>query len=193
MRHGSGLPNPVFLRTPDFKEWVVYWTKKNGEVWFVKGWKEFVKHYSLGYGALVVFNYKGSFHIDVLIHDTSGVEIDYLSPSNGSANTENVNTEDEDEDEDVHTDVILKTVNATENEQNASPMPLTVCSPPRGETRMWKVKSHNVKQVKAGVGPSDKGTNGTNVRTLIRHEGMLFMKISLLHLKHLKNKYTVTS
>ena len=174
----GGLPNPVSLRTPDFKEWVVYWTKNNGGVWFVKGWKKFVQNYSLGHGHLVVFNYKGTSQIDGIIFDPSALEIDYLSSCNGNGS---VNT---------NTAVIVKTVNTTENDQNASPMPLRVCTRPCGETGMWKVKRHNVKQVKAGVGPSDKGTN---VGTLIRHKGMLFMKISLVHLKYLKNKYTLTS
>lgn len=59
-------------------EWKVNWTKQNGEVWFEKGWKEFVEHYSLDHGHLIFFKYEGTSQIDVLILDQSALEIDYL-------------------------------------------------------------------------------------------------------------------
>jgi len=58
-------------------EWKVNWTKQNGEVWFEKGWKEFVEHYSLDQGRLIFFKYEGTSQIDVLILDQSALEIDY--------------------------------------------------------------------------------------------------------------------
>ncbi|ESW14855.1 hypothetical protein PHAVU_007G022900 [Phaseolus vulgaris] len=99
-RYGGSLPNPVSLRASDFKEWVVYWTEKNGEVWFEKGWKEFAENYSLSYGYFVVFKYSGTSQIDVLILDKSALELDCLSSANASVNP----------------------VNATEKEQNARPV-----------------------------------------------------------------------
>lgn len=75
-RYGGGLSNPVFLRPPDSKEWEVHWTKENGEVWFQKGWKEFVEYYSLEHGHFVLFKYNGTSLIDVLILDRSAIEID---------------------------------------------------------------------------------------------------------------------
>ncbi|XP_020211028.2 LOW QUALITY PROTEIN: putative B3 domain-containing protein Os03g0621600 [Cajanus cajan] len=77
MRYGSGLPNPVFIKPPDGTEWKVYWTTQNGEVWLEKGWKQFVEHYSLDQGHLIFFEYQGTSHIDVLIHDQSSLEIEY--------------------------------------------------------------------------------------------------------------------
>ncbi|KAK7280572.1 hypothetical protein RJT34_25636 [Clitoria ternatea] len=76
-RYGSGLPNPVFIKPPDGTEWEVHWTKRNGEVWFEKGWKEFVENYPLDHGHLVVFKYEGTSQMDVLILDQSSTEIDY--------------------------------------------------------------------------------------------------------------------
>ncbi|MED6175910.1 hypothetical protein PIB30_082778 [Stylosanthes scabra] len=77
-RHGSALSNPVFLKPPDGTLWKVYWTKKNSnEVWFVKGWKEFTKNYSLNEGHLVLFKYEGTSQFDVIILEMNDLEIDY--------------------------------------------------------------------------------------------------------------------
>jgi len=70
------LWNPVFLRPPDDTEWKVHWTEQNGEIWFEKGWKEFVENYSLDHGHFVFFTFDGTSKIDVLIlhqsfHDPS--------------------------------------------------------------------------------------------------------------------------
>ncbi|KAK7343348.1 hypothetical protein VNO77_12013 [Canavalia gladiata] len=78
-RYGGGLPNPVYIKPPDGIEWKVYWTKQNGEVWFVNGWKEFVENYCLDEGYLVVFKYEGTSQIDVLILDHTSIEIEYLT------------------------------------------------------------------------------------------------------------------
>ncbi|XP_057426683.1 B3 domain-containing transcription factor VRN1-like [Lotus japonicus] len=78
-RYGGGLSNPVLLKPPDGTEWEVYWTRQNSEVWFQKGWKEFAQNYSLDHGHLVVFEYEGTSHFDVLILDQSALEIDYPS------------------------------------------------------------------------------------------------------------------
>ncbi|TKY50758.1 B3 domain-containing protein [Spatholobus suberectus] len=78
-KYGDGLPNPLFMKPPDGTEWEVYWAKQNGEVWFEKGWKEFVEHYSLDQGHLVFFKYEGISKIDVFILDQSAIEIDYPS------------------------------------------------------------------------------------------------------------------
>ncbi|CAJ1977584.1 unnamed protein product [Sphenostylis stenocarpa] len=78
-RYGGGLSNPVSLKSPDIKEWVVHWTKENGDIWLEKGWKEFVENYSLVRGHLVLFKYAGTSNIDVLILDQSGLELDYSS------------------------------------------------------------------------------------------------------------------
>ncbi|KAL2324005.1 hypothetical protein Fmac_023063 [Flemingia macrophylla] len=76
-RYGEGLSNPVFLKPLDGTEWKVHFTNQNGEVWFKKGWKEFVENYSLDHGHLVLFKYEGTSNMEVLILDQTGLEIDY--------------------------------------------------------------------------------------------------------------------
>ncbi|KAK7280570.1 hypothetical protein RJT34_25634 [Clitoria ternatea] len=76
-RYGGGLPNPVLIKPPDGTEWEMHWTKRNGEVWFEKGWKEFVENYSLDHGHLVVFKYNGTSQIDVIMLHQDALEIDY--------------------------------------------------------------------------------------------------------------------
>ncbi|KAK7270187.1 hypothetical protein RIF29_23147 [Crotalaria pallida] len=76
-RYGLGMPNPVFLKPPDGTEWKVTWTKKNGEFWFEKGWKEFTENYSLDHGDLVMFKYEGTSQFDVIIVDKGNLEIEY--------------------------------------------------------------------------------------------------------------------
>ncbi|XP_061336822.1 B3 domain-containing transcription factor VRN1-like isoform X2 [Gastrolobium bilobum] len=57
-RYGGNMPNPMFLKPPDGTEWEVFWTKKDGDIWLQKGWKEFATYYSLDHGHLVLFEYK---------------------------------------------------------------------------------------------------------------------------------------
>ncbi|RDX82046.1 putative B3 domain-containing protein, partial [Mucuna pruriens] len=78
-KYGGGLPNPVFIKPPDGTEWKVYWTHQNGEIWFEKGWKQFVEHFSLHHGHVIFFTYGGTSQIDVLILDQSALEINYPS------------------------------------------------------------------------------------------------------------------
>ncbi|XP_014512001.2 B3 domain-containing transcription factor VRN1-like [Vigna radiata var. radiata] len=138
-KYGSFLPNPVFLRPPDSKEWVVYWTEENGEVWLDKGWKEFTENYSLSYGYFVMFKFKGTFQIDVTILDPSAVELDYSSSCKGSVNT----------------------MNATQMGQEARPMPSMVSSQPCGKTQNVE-RDANVQQQQVYAdkgGPSHQWTN----------------------------------
>ncbi|KAL1295773.1 hypothetical protein HN51_056615 [Arachis hypogaea] len=81
LKYGSGLSNPVFLKPPDGTRWKVCLSKKDDQVWFEKGWKEFTQNYSLDHGCLVLFKYEGttSSQFDVIIIDDSALEIDYSS------------------------------------------------------------------------------------------------------------------
>ncbi|MED6175137.1 hypothetical protein PIB30_075558 [Stylosanthes scabra] len=76
-KYGCGLPNPLYLKPPDGTEWKVDWTNYDGGILFEKGWKEFAAYYSLDNGYLLFFEYNGTSHIEVHIHDMSGLEIDY--------------------------------------------------------------------------------------------------------------------
>jgi len=89
------LSNPVFMKPPDGTEWEVQWTKQNGEVWFEKGWKEFVENYFLDHGHLVFFNYEGTSQIHVLILDHTTLEIHYPSSHTREENDNLVQSDDE--------------------------------------------------------------------------------------------------
>ncbi|XP_061345456.1 B3 domain-containing transcription factor VRN1-like, partial [Gastrolobium bilobum] len=81
-KYGGDMPNPMFLKPPDGTEWEVFWSKKDGDIWLQKGWKEFATYYSLDHGHMVLFEYKHTSHFDVRICDKSTLEIDY--PFHGS-------------------------------------------------------------------------------------------------------------
>ncbi|XP_028779894.1 B3 domain-containing transcription factor VRN1-like [Neltuma alba] len=52
--------------------------KKSGnEVWFCKGWDEFVKYYSISFGFFLMFKYEGNSQFGVVIFDISAAEIHY--------------------------------------------------------------------------------------------------------------------
>ncbi|XP_058782152.1 B3 domain-containing transcription factor VRN1-like [Vicia villosa] len=93
--HGAGLPNPVMMNPPDGTKWKVFWKNINGEIWFQKGWNVFTKNYSLQHGCLVVFKYKGSSELDVIILDQHAVEIDYDSSCDILVETDNVDDSDD--------------------------------------------------------------------------------------------------
>ncbi|KAI4313554.1 hypothetical protein L6164_026522 [Bauhinia variegata] len=78
---GFNLPNPVFLKPADGTEWKIFWakSKSDGDIWFQNGWEEFVRHYSLDIGYLVLFKYVESSHFDVLLFDKSTLQIEYPS------------------------------------------------------------------------------------------------------------------
>ncbi|KAF7803593.1 B3 domain-containing transcription factor VRN1-like isoform X2 [Senna tora] len=78
-RYGGGLPNPVFLKPPDGKEWRIYWTKHDNGFWLQNGWEEFASFYSLNMGHLVLFKYEGTSQFVVHIFDQSATEIEYPS------------------------------------------------------------------------------------------------------------------
>ncbi|KAJ1440372.1 DNA-binding barrel domain superfamily [Sesbania bispinosa] len=76
-KYGGDMSNPMFLKPPDGTEWEIYLTKNDGDIWFQKGWKEFATYYSLDYGHMVLFEYKGTSHFEVHIFDKTTLEIQY--------------------------------------------------------------------------------------------------------------------
>ncbi|MED6123102.1 hypothetical protein PIB30_046136 [Stylosanthes scabra] len=77
-KYGDGLSNPVFLKPPDGTEWKVNWTKDDDDGIFLEhGWDEFAIYYNLDHGHLMFFEYKNTSEFEVLICETSGLEIDY--------------------------------------------------------------------------------------------------------------------
>ncbi|XP_039173567.1 B3 domain-containing transcription factor VRN1-like [Eucalyptus grandis] len=77
-RCGKDLPNSVLLKVPGSSAWTIELEKCNNDlVSLWKGWREFMEHYSIGLGHLIVFKYKGNSTFHVIIFDKSASEIDY--------------------------------------------------------------------------------------------------------------------
>ncbi|RYQ86744.1 hypothetical protein Ahy_B10g106379 [Arachis hypogaea] len=57
-KYGLKLPNPVILKVVNGNQKKVHWTNINGSIWFIgKEWKEFLEHYSVSHGHLLLFKY----------------------------------------------------------------------------------------------------------------------------------------
>ncbi|XP_028794146.1 B3 domain-containing protein Os03g0620400-like [Neltuma alba] len=113
-RYGRCLSNPVSLKPPDGKEWRVYWTKRDNEFWFQKGWKEFANFYSLDDGFLVLFKYEGTSQLHVHIIDKSALEIDYPLSRYASSQEDNLDNLSDD-----IIDILDETTPSPEASQNA--------------------------------------------------------------------------
>ncbi|CAL0313977.1 unnamed protein product [Lupinus luteus] len=74
------ITNPVFLRLPNGTERRVYWIKKDGDVWFSNGWKEFAQYLSLEVSQFLVFRYEGKSRFHVIVFGKSALEIKYPIP-----------------------------------------------------------------------------------------------------------------
>ncbi|XP_030553495.1 B3 domain-containing transcription factor VRN1-like [Rhodamnia argentea] len=81
-RCGKDLSNSVLLEVPDGSTWTIELEKCNNDMVLLwKGWREFMEHYSIGHGHLLVFKYEGSSAFRVIIFNKSASEIDYWSSS----------------------------------------------------------------------------------------------------------------
>ena len=76
-KYGVDLSNMAFLMVPNGTKWKVKLTKRDGEVCFQNGWREFASCHALNPGHLLVFRYEGNSHFYVLIFDATTTEIDY--------------------------------------------------------------------------------------------------------------------
>lgn len=76
---GENLSTTVSLSPPDGSKWKICLEKRDDKVWLRQGWPEFVKHYSLGFGHLLYFTYKGNFKFQLAIGDLSTCEVHYPS------------------------------------------------------------------------------------------------------------------
>ncbi|KAI4357356.1 hypothetical protein L6164_001309 [Bauhinia variegata] len=76
-KYETTLSSSVLIKLPNGGKWEMNWTMHDGQIWFENGWKEFVKFYSISVGYFLVFKYDGNSHFQVLIFDTSCLEIAY--------------------------------------------------------------------------------------------------------------------
>ncbi|KAI9093304.1 hypothetical protein K1719_027318 [Acacia pycnantha] len=65
------------IGVPDGRVWKMELKKSENEVYFCKGWEEFVKYYSLRFGFFLVFKYEGKSQFSAVIFDSSAAEIYY--------------------------------------------------------------------------------------------------------------------
>ncbi|KAK7252248.1 hypothetical protein RIF29_36065 [Crotalaria pallida] len=91
-RYWQEISNPVFLRLPNGFERRVDWIKKDGDVWFSNGWKEFAQYLSLEVSQFLVFRYEGKSRFHVIIFGKSAIEIKYPLTEGG----EEVNDDESD-------------------------------------------------------------------------------------------------
>ncbi|XP_074335931.1 B3 domain-containing transcription factor VRN1-like [Apium graveolens] len=87
---GEDLKDSVSLNAPSGSQWLVNLKRHEGKVWLQNGWPEFANFYSIGFGYLLVFEYKGDAKFQVLIFHPSSLEIDYpLAASDRPSTSEN--------------------------------------------------------------------------------------------------------
>ncbi|KAL1833939.1 hypothetical protein ACET3Z_003590 [Daucus carota] len=69
----------ISLKVPNGLAWRVTLKTRNGDVWLKNGWTEFARFYSVKFGHLLIFKYRGHSEFKVRIFDSSSTEIDYPS------------------------------------------------------------------------------------------------------------------
>ncbi|XP_061366246.1 B3 domain-containing transcription factor VRN1-like [Gastrolobium bilobum] len=158
--YGDGLSNPVFIKPPDGTEWKMYWTKQNDEVWFEKGWKEFVENYSLDHGYLVLFKYEGTSRFDVLILDQSALEIDY--PSNDNC--------DEKDDHNQSDDESFKILGGIPQKKKTSPKSPLFSAPSRKKMKYGTHKNMEISSNKQKLHAGDESDQGTKFQKSVKHQ-----------------------
>nr|XP_043633513.1 B3 domain-containing transcription factor VRN1-like [Erigeron canadensis] len=76
-KHGKELSDKVALKLPNGDIWEVKVKKSKGEIWLKKGWGEFVEHYGIKFGHLLMFKYEGCSIFGVVIFSSNASEIEY--------------------------------------------------------------------------------------------------------------------
>jgi len=76
-KHGNDLSSLVFLKVPNGEIWPVQLERSDGRVLLGKGWLKFIDYYSIVPGQLILFRYEWNSIFQVVIFDTSSLEIEY--------------------------------------------------------------------------------------------------------------------
>ncbi|KAL1833940.1 hypothetical protein ACET3Z_003591 [Daucus carota] len=82
-KYGNKLGSRISLKAPNGLVWKVNLERDENEVWLQDGWPQFAKFYSIQFGHLLFFKYRGHCDFKVRIFDPSCTEMDY--PSSRSA------------------------------------------------------------------------------------------------------------
>ncbi|KAK7341544.1 hypothetical protein VNO80_24477 [Phaseolus coccineus] len=78
-KYGGELSPIVTLSVPDGSVWRVGLKKADNKYWFLDGWQDFIQHYSIGVGYLLVFRYEGKSSFNVHVFNLATSEINYQS------------------------------------------------------------------------------------------------------------------
>ncbi|KAK7257895.1 hypothetical protein RIF29_32208 [Crotalaria pallida] len=76
-KYGNKLSSVATLVLPSGDDWLVSLKEVDGKLWFTDGWHEFMVHYSICAGCLLVFKYEGDTIFNVSIFNLSAFEVDY--------------------------------------------------------------------------------------------------------------------
>ncbi|KAM7265137.1 hypothetical protein ACFE04_002820 [Oxalis oulophora] len=123
-KYGSDIPSSVVLKVPTGAVWRVGVTKCDGDIWLQRGWREFMKYYSIVYGHFLVFKCEETSMFNVTIFDPTAVEIEYpyTSPiivEDLSHTNEEFDTQEYEDDESV---VILEDISTSSKRKGKSPV-----------------------------------------------------------------------
>ncbi|KAI9121892.1 hypothetical protein K1719_007282 [Acacia pycnantha] len=183
VRYGRCLSNPVCLKSPDGKEWKVYWAKRDNDFWFQKGWKEFTNFYSLDVGFLVLFKYEGTSQLGVHIIDKSALEIEYPFSMHASSQEDNLDNLNDDtvvnldktppspEDKlDNLSDDIIKISDEMPQSPKASDNKPSSSSRPHKKMRSTtdedvEMRNFNLQNMPVGMKTEDRQLQGTKLKT----------------------------
>ncbi|KAL3833393.1 hypothetical protein ACJIZ3_008129 [Penstemon smallii] len=153
-RYGGNLPNHIFLKAPSGSLWKVELTHSRGQIFFHKGWKEFMDYYSLELGHFLVFEYdmKSQFH--VLIFDFTASEIDYPFHANHDRHIEPKIEDIELESESDDSIVFLEEYSTVP--ENNEPVQIPEPRSTRQETRRMRAEADDSAEVSIDNNPMTK-------------------------------------
>lgn len=86
-KYGTNLDSRITLNAPNGLAWPVNLEILEGDVWLQDGWPEFARFYSIQFGHLLVFKYRGHCNFKVRVFDPSSTEIEYPSSTSAKLNS----------------------------------------------------------------------------------------------------------
>lgn len=123
---GQNLKDSIMLNVPSGLEWSIDLKRHRGKVWLLTGWPKFADFYSISFGYLLVFEYKGDSKFQVLIFDPSASEIDYSlarKDKPGSVKSAQVKVRQIDIDDSSSSDDLIRPCKKTKAEPSSEASP----------------------------------------------------------------------